>query len=152
MTCTYTPPPSANKATRSGLEETSPEVQNRGLTKRTYVLQKFYFLKKGPLNDNTFWHNSFPERVRESVDNLSRKPAKLRMHATINGTSGVSPLRPLLTIKITANEINFARDQKIVRLRTLRRGFKLSCIDAFREGGKLDEELSHPFQLTIHIG
>ena len=74
------------------------------------------------------------------------------MHATINGTSGVSPLRPLLTIKITANEINFARDQKIVHLRTLPRGFKLSCIDASREGGQLDEALSHPFELTIHIG
>ena len=42
---------------------------------------------KGPLNDNTFWHHSFFERVRESVDNLSRKPDQLRMHATISGTT-----------------------------------------------------------------
>ena len=41
---------------------------------------------KGPLNDNTLWQHSFPEGVRESVDNLSRKSAQLRMHVTINGT------------------------------------------------------------------
>ena len=48
---THTHPPSVNNAAHSGFktQEMSPEIQDRGIngpTKRTNILQNFFFLKK----------------------------------------------------------------------------------------------------------